>query len=302
MTDTDIVNSENILDTLRGISQRRRTGSLGISLKSHELEISFVNGRVVELTVDHQVAVISTSEWIARCFPEIAEADAVTYSDLSSWLTRNKGMSGSEAERWVKLINRERALASLYAIEGVSSGKCFFKVDSFSWDQKYSPNISVGQLLLDFVELNQAKELLAERVNEGTIVVLSSSDIGDGISDEEKLVLQVICNGATVKNLRDSLPLCKFHFDQALYNLMERGYVIAERTDPVTPLDDVSVAGVIPDFKVTRTESLEKRLLRQSTSLLKSPLIPSLIALGFLLLASLAPLVMWWRVFEAFAG
>src|SRR3954468_12737548 len=100
-----VVTTENLGEILRGLSQRRRQGVLEISRGSSSTRISFVAGRIVDVSVDGRSPIEDVTEALRGADivgQDFEIAPEATYSDLFAKI--NRLPAGTDTETFASVI------------------------------------------------------------------------------------------------------------------------------------------------------------------------------------------------------
>ena len=218
------LNPENLSQTLRDISQRRRQGVLEVSLAERQIHVQFIQGRVVdvlEIGLNPYQEVVEILERISVIPQTIAgELDCDSYQDL--FLRLNQVATLDESV--YRQVLKHRVLERLYELESVSGGFFGFQVRMVECDREFAPAISVGQLLLDLVSLRADAARFDETFPPGCILQLTGH-ADEILGEEEKIVLDLVKDGISIELLREKCLLSSFHFHDALLSLKDHGLI-----------------------------------------------------------------------------
>lgn len=217
-----VLSGENLSQTLRDISQRRRQGVLEVSVLDQQYELFFVQGRVVDVHKAGQ----NLCEEIVQCLKRIGtlpenweDYDAtLAYRDLYLFIN-SKGYLADE--EFFKVVLKHRLLDQLYAVCTANSGFFSFKVKMVEYDKELCPSISVGQLLLDLVAFETDLPKFKDMFQDDLRVVAEAGNPGS-LSEEEKLIVDLLHEALKVSDLRARSILSAYHFQETLLSLRDQ--------------------------------------------------------------------------------
>jgi len=338
---TGVLSSENLADVLRGISQRRRQGLLEINSHDEVITIKFVQGRVVEATTSRTSPFEETAEWFIRAhYPvNLANHTVTSYPELATVLLQQCREAFLITEDQIREVIRHRILDRLHKLE-VGSGTFYsFKVQMIDYDREFAPSISIGQVLLDLVELSTERDEFHDRFADDSYLRPTGAPVS-GLGHDAESVLRTIGKGCSLLEAQARSLVSAFHFRHTLLELASNSIIsigdgITSDTPSAMALDldsflDESVSSAFGadlngDNIAVRddtTESLQdlvesseeeegwddegsaiqvSYLQACSAQLLQNTLVPRLVALGFLILAAISPFLAWTKVIAAFA-
>ena len=250
--ETGVLTADSLSDVLRKTSQRKRNGVLDIQLQNETLMVAFVGGRAVEVFKNQAMPALEVVERLvaAELVPEEVWQDQETwqgsYESFMRYAQQQDWGVGLDPAR-VKEIIQHRVLDMLYSIP-VDTGAVFsFGGRLPEYDRQFCPQISLGQLLLDLVDLEEYVTR-CESLFSGDRLIVRVDDESDYLSDEEGLVLQSIREGCRLNELRRRTGLSIYAFCENLLELHEVGSVAAQDLEPDIALDEsvaepVAIAG-----------------------------------------------------------
>ena len=325
-------NLDNISQTLRDVSQRKRQGVLEIVLPERKLEVFFVQGRIVELLSAEKSLMSETLEWLSlaglKAKAAISEDPAATAAVVAAKLA--EAGYGLPDPR-LRLLFRQRVLEHFYALSKLTGGYYSFHVRMVEYDREFAPSISVGQLLLDLVDLESEHEKFEAAFSAGRSVAAGAGETLP-LSEEEREIIEQVSLAGRIKpvELQKRVFLSRFHFEQAMLSLLEQGGIefpedeetAEEVADLFSALSQVgrtsggdessesevrtgnqTSASEIPlspsvDQDFLAEESLEpspNSLRNLNLRLMESSRLSLLVQLVFLICAILGPVLLWSR-------
>jgi len=322
-----VLSADNLPDLLRGISQRRRQGVLEIHGSDGVTSIKFVQGRIVEVAASPLTPVQEVVQCLARAGYGVGEPKSYSETSYSALLARliDAGQSGKKVDKETLLgVIKHRVLERLYALDVGAGSMYSFKVQMVETERDFSPSISVGQLLLDLVELSAEREDFISLFPVGAIARKSPPASPD--TDDEQKVLDAVGGGASLEDITSKSLLSSYHLRHALLGLHKRGGILVDTgipaTEQVAPLQTMpsSTEFVSSGDERTTIESLVAESVDESiresagetsrprasihivsARLLQNSSVPSVVGLLVLLGGLLAPFVLWADVFSHFA-
>jgi hypothetical protein len=323
-----VINRENFGEICRQISQKRKHGTLEITLPDRLYKISFGAGKIVEVIdgpanpLEEIISILKHGNLLPPSFVLTTEE---TYKDLA--LTLAEVGTGID-EKLLKRVARHRVFDKLYSLDLQVGAFYTFRVEMVDIDREFSPSISVGQLLLDLVALDNDRASVREIFGEGGVV--RTDEDPDTLSEEEAIIYDALTTRLPVDRLRMRSMVSEYHFNDALLALHKRNLVepsfaaqeaaaAAERDlfaaldsmgeefsqgvsqilgapSEVSPLDE----DVFADEPAPEEVPLKSRLNQLSLELTTVTWIPHLVVWCFILLAVLSPLFFWADVLEQY--
>ncbi len=246
-----VLSSENLADVLRGISQRRRQGVLEVTCSDSVTSILFVQGRVVEALTSKLTSVQETVEWLERAGYPVANPKGYleeNYSGLQSRLTRELPTEFSVSDEQLQHVIRQRVLDRLYKLD-VGAGSFYtFKVQMVDHDRDFAPSISIGQLLLDLVELSAERDDFDRRFPDSTVIRRTELAV-NGMTPEESIVIKTVGVGIGLSELERRCLLSSYHFRHSLLDLLNNGAisVLPGNAKANQPQSDLAIDSFLSD-------------------------------------------------------
>lgn len=238
-----VLNSENLSQIFRGLSQKRRHGTLEINYADQVQRVLFAQGKIVE--------VIGTVNPVHEVLELLQAADVIPastgpvqvqrYGDLLL-CGRTNGAAGDSIEpSVVRRAVKHRVLDRLYRLNLDVGAFYTFKVEMIEYDREFCPAISVGQLLLDFVALkDDARQFLATFPDDA--VIGRARAPGRALTEEESVIYALTEHSITLNDIRRRSMLSGYHLQDALLSLHGQGCIgVMEDAPPPTP--EVSANG-----------------------------------------------------------
>ncbi len=323
--ETGVINEENLSGLLRNLSQRRRNGVLEITYPDYVMSLHFNKGKVVDASLStiapcaEIVALLKAAEFL----PANAEPQAQNYSELFRELNNFTVVD----EDFFRRVVRHFVLEKLYSLDLTKGAYYSFRVQMVEGDKSFSPAVSAGQLLLDFVALQTDADRFKATFDGGQTI--SRGDVPGALSEEEKAIYEALLVPRSLGQLRARALLSRFHFQDALLSMFERGAVVIGDTAPDKQLDQnlksdsmsdrlddlVSNVAAVAEAELesdsedavaseggyaTRGPSIRVRMIARSTTLLQSSWMPNLVMIIFMAAAFSIPFYVWPRMMVGF--
>lgn len=218
-----VLNPENFGDILRTVANKRRQGTLDLTLGESKESIVFNGGKIVEVV---SAAASPVQELALR----LQQAGAIVdhealglvrgYGEMFRAITFHQELSGER----LRQIVRHRVLARLFALSSVSGAYFNFRTELSDYDREYAPAISVGQLLLDIAACAETEKRFASVFPpNANLVAVAAGD--EPLSDEERTMHNACLEVGSVENVLARSLLCDFYARESLLELHERGLI-----------------------------------------------------------------------------
>lgn len=239
-----VINSENVSQVLRQISQRRQQGVLEISSGGSTHNVSFISGKVVDVQegtsgpeqLYHALVDGGLCQEGTTSFPD-------SYSELYTTLESEGVFKRAVEEEEFRNILRQQILDRLYSIEFQQGVFYQFRVQMVEVDKDLAPSISIGQLLLDLVSLDSEEERFQKAFPIGAKVEAVDQAV-HSFSEEELKLLTILAYGSCdVDLLKRKSLLSRYHFQEALLSLFEQDCLLVELPGSSMPADGGTPAG-----------------------------------------------------------
>lgn len=230
---TGVVSQDNLADVLRGISQRRRQGVLEIATGRGTYRVSFVQGRIVEIRTPEMTPVQDLVTWLTRggypCQPWELYPET-TYQELFVRLQTEFTDGTKLAPEVFSLAVLHRVLERLYRLELGNGSLYTFRVQMVEVDNNLAPSISVGQLLLDIVEMEGEAQTFGSQFPPHSVVVPAVGRTDVNLPTEEERVLKVLHDGCSIEELEARSLLSSHTFRHALLELRAHDHIAVRGT------------------------------------------------------------------------
>ncbi len=315
--ESGVINKENLASILRGISQKRRNGILEVTYPDYQLSIFFNKGKVVEVVK----STISPAQEIVDLFkgagliPHAQDIKGENYSEVFQEMNKLPPEGGAISEEKMTRVIKHRVLNHLYSLDSGNGAYYTFKVQMMEADKKFATSISAGQILLDLVSLQSDSARFAATFP-STMAILKSEDAAGALSEEEEVIYLCLSSGGlSVDELTRQAMLSKFHIQDTLLGMHERGVVvIGDRASEITPKveKELPLAALAPAAPSPAVESdaaqdtgRKKKpsfsyFTELNNRLLQSRDVPDMIVGFFIAIGFLAPWLFWRSVFSGF--
>lgn|GEM_PF-4720067 len=264
------INRENLSSILRSLSQRRRQGTLEINEGEKQLKILFFQGKIVEVLHGSVPPAEEVAELLeaADLIKEVRGLNFKDYADLFSKLP-SLAVGSAVDETLFKRVIKHRILNGVYALENLTQAYYVFKVQMVEYERDYAPLISVGQVLLDLVALANEGGRFAAAFMPGAVIRVGENP-GQPLSEEESVLIELIGEGIGVEQLRRRSMLSRYHFQDALLSMLDRG-VVAVTAGPAAQSAAVKLAGeellAALDRSIDKAFAEESKLVKAKESL-----------------------------------
>lgn len=237
---TELMNQDNFADVLRGISQRRRQGTLEVRFADRAYRLVFLQGKIIEVL---QPGVNPAKELCKRLkaagvLPDQFELTTLSYKGLWQEIQKleiaSARMDQSAFERALKF----RVLDKLYEIAGAQGAFLNFDTALLDIERDFLPSISVGQLLLDVVSLEAEASRMAGIEAAGKYIQRTDVAVPAGLSPDEQSLFDLLESPLQCSELRSRSLMSVFAFQEALLALIEKGHVVVEADSPHLSSDE----------------------------------------------------------------
>jgi hypothetical protein len=281
-----VLTQESMVEVLRSISQRRRQGTLEIRYAERAMRILFVQGKIAEVLEQG----VNPAQELLRRFraasicPAGFSSDAQDYAGLWRNIEADPICQNRLSRKEYCEAIKHRVLDKLYAMDLATEAFFEFSTTHFEVDKTYLPNISVGQLLLDFVAIKEERERFINIFGANPQVQSAEMDTV-GLSSDEQRLLELSAQPISVQKLKDCSLLSVLALEEALLHLHEEGAVQILHDKPVLSssefLDDKLLDGLdasidqafaedhlldkVRNFAAPQTSQIEAETLRLVT-------------------------------------
>jgi len=325
--ETGVLNEESLSSIFRAAAQRRRNGVLEITYPDRVFNIYFNKGKVVEAyqagvnAVDSIVVLLKAAGYLPQGFT----TTALGYNELFLACADLPPLKGIITEVLFRRVVKHRVLNELYSLELQGGAYYTFRMQMVESDKDFSPSISTGQILLDFVSLATDRERFVTMFGPDTLVF--KGQFGEGLSEEETVIFEELspfqegseAKGRRVAELHRFTMLSRFSLQDTLLGMYERGAIATH--DGVVALspvsaemgsvqEDASNSEVLEGAAVSKVSRLSlitqlpkviaHTLSDANQALLKSEFVPTFFSMILLLAAFVLPVFFWFDTLVAF--
>ncbi|MCB0352876.1 MAG: DUF4388 domain-containing protein [Bdellovibrionales bacterium] len=227
---TGSLTPDNFSQVLRGLSQKRKSGTLEVVRGEEKFTVVFFQGKILEafrndFTPTAQlVETLVKSGFVASGEFQL-EALPANYSELFGVL-QSSGTSGHLFdEDMYRQIVRHRVMQQLYNLP-IDQGSFYnFRNEVRSVERELLPSISVGQLLLDLVELSEERAAFQEQFGAQPFLHRTQTTTEEALSDDAFLLLNSLRSEVSLFDMRESGLLNEFALRDAVDELQAKGLV-----------------------------------------------------------------------------
>jgi hypothetical protein len=222
MNESGILNRETYGEVFRGISQRRKHGTLEITIDGSMLLTRFVSGKIAEVHWDRTSMVQAVAEYLkeAKFISELPEKPVSTFQELLPFLKKHH--PSLTPGRFQDII-RHYMLDCLYSLDLDKGGFFSFRTEMVTTEKDFVPSISVGQLLLDLVALQTEQDTFTGCFPPLCLVELTGKT-SQTVSPDEATIINVLMEGAVERDeLKRKALLSSYTFRETLVNLNNKG-------------------------------------------------------------------------------
>lgn len=217
------ISGDNLSQLLRDVSQRKLTGVVVIKYPKYSVTISLIGGRIADCERSDKNALQEIIKHLkaSRAIPKDYATEADNLTKLCNSLCAG-GNGGVFVQRDIFLrAVHHRVFDALYDLAAAGTGQFTVAQKMVELDRELMPSLSVGQLLLDLVELQQNVERFTKLCVPG-LVVKSTPNHNAALSEEEELLAQLAKNGEEIGELRARSLLSRYHFQSGVISLLEQ--------------------------------------------------------------------------------
>lgn len=222
-----VITPENLGQVLRELSQKRKSGVLGITVGECQWQLKFVRGRVVDMLNGSEPPLTGLAQRLQRA--------GYIEGDVGEFLsTLPASLEGERYQTLYHVLNmdqeafklavKHQVLDALYTLDLQQGAYYSFKMQMVEFDKEYCPSLSVGQLLLDLVELPVELERYTSTFSDDDFIVRTPGDPAP-LSAEEQAVFDLIEKASSLDELFAQSMLSQFHFLEAVLALYDQGAV-----------------------------------------------------------------------------
>jgi hypothetical protein len=235
-----VITKDTFTQIFRGISQRRQQGTMELHCQDTLVKVQFIQGKIVDAVDGEQgraqpiLQVLTAAGYLEPGMQSAAQSYRELFEEVSRVSKRPLD------ESLFKQIIRHRVLDRLYALDFGTGSYFTFKIEMVDCDRELAPNISVGQLLLDYVALETEMAQFKELFESGQAIVHTPNP-KSGVSAEEELVYDLIGQGISLQDLALRSMLSRYHLQEALLGLHKAGLITTGEIQ--TPAAGTTAAG-----------------------------------------------------------
>ena len=225
---TGPLSPDTFSQALRGLSQKRKHGSLEIHYPDRLVKILFIQGKIVDF-IDEKA---SANQEITALFSAAGlitgniNLSVGSYRELFTQITSHAVPGVIIGEDLFRRALKQRVLHRLYTLELKTGAYFAFTAQMIEGaDRDLLASISAGSLLLDFVALEADGPRFRELCPDLATVSVLVEDLG-ALADDERLVVDAIRAGfSSVSQIRARTMLSEFPLQDALLGMLDRKLV-----------------------------------------------------------------------------
>lgn len=223
-----VVNDETLAHVLRNISQKRQHGVLELKYRGSELEVYFFQGRIFDARPKgvSPAAIIGQRLTRAGFLEEGISLSGEDYNEVFDDLQKHIP-AFKDRVAFRKLVEHS-VLDVLYELQFPDEAIYTFNAQMIGTNRDLCPSISVGQLLLDLVSIRDDRDEYREVFDEQALVEPGTARISD-LSDEQAEICKYLTEPIHHEELYLLSCLNRFHFQEALMDLYQRGAVVTAK-------------------------------------------------------------------------
>ena len=218
-----VVTEENFAQILRGISQKRRHGVLEMHSGDAVVEISFYQGKIVDLTANKRKLLDLVVQKLKVRGTVSIGFERSDFNNAEEVLQALADAGEDVAPELLALVSQQVALEALYSLELGAGSYYHFRVEMVPTpDATLGLQISIGQLLLDMVSLKEAAA--ADGADLPADMIISRGVREDReYSLEENDLIWLVDGEMPISELRIRSLLNRLAFDETLRGLLAAG-------------------------------------------------------------------------------
>lgn len=234
-----VISEENLAQILRGISQKRRHGVLEVHAGDRVIEITFFQGKIVDVLNRRAPLARRVAERLVRR-GLLAAGEWVSAIEKSEQLAEHIRQTGDRVPSELLVLAREQqALDDLYRLELVDGSYYHFRVEMVAGPEEGELQLSVGQLLLDLVAIKESKVAFGVQFPED-LVLQRNQEYQEPVDAAEHDILGLVDGESSLVELRAHSLLGKLLFEETITRLVACGALVepsrARRPGPVFDL------------------------------------------------------------------
>lgn len=221
---------DSLVGVFRGISQKRRNGTLEISFQGRSLLLSFFQGKIVHVDDPHRPLSaeigrrLQSAGKLSRERLEALVSSAVTVEALSQEMVSQNLVSS------IEFIRAKNAceLDFLYSLAELRTGTFHFQQEVVHVNPEDSLNLSSGQFLLDLVDFEMTQKRFVEIFGDlrSQSVCVSPLEFQiRGTHETENMAWHLLGTARTLKELYDQSLLSEYYLKNLLCSWYDKGFI-----------------------------------------------------------------------------
>ncbi|MBX7143066.1 MAG: DUF4388 domain-containing protein [Oligoflexia bacterium] len=264
---TELMNQDNFADVLRGISQRRRQGTLEVRFADRAYRLVFVQGKIIEVL---QPGISPAKELSKRLkaagvLPESFELAAAGYKALWQEIQKHPVASSQLDQVSFERAVKHRVLDKLYEISAAQGAFLNFDSALLDIERDFLPSVSVGQFLLDVVSLEAEASRMAGLETPGKYLRRGEAQ-PQSLSEGEQVLFSLLNEPCLCEELRTRSLLSKFAFQEAVLELIEKGHIVVENDSPLLSSEEFLDKGLLDGIDASIDEAFGELAMQQENS------------------------------------
>jgi hypothetical protein len=262
MFESGIINSKTCDEVLMGLSQKKKHGTLEVTIDSQIISLRFFSGRITEVREDdfpmaHSVAQMLKEAEVISSLPEGREFE--TFNELELYLHETGARFNREG---LRNTAKHFMLEVLYGMDLDKGGYFTFRAEMVNVEKDYIPTISVGQFLLDRVAIYSEEEQFFTLFPPQCIIHLAGMQPDSLIPEESRVVWILNAKGPQeLQRLKVLSLLSEYAYQEMLLKLYREGTIEvtfpqSESTPEFPDDDEVFIPESLPEEYETVEEEI----------------------------------------------
>jgi len=264
MLQHSVVADSPLEQSLREVSQRRKSGILTVLAAGRPYEISCVQGRVVQILEQEANPFVELYDRLLAAefnLPELPGRPLQSYGDILQELLSTSAGEEAVVREQLRRVVRASIEGKLAQLLGMASDVLGFSPSMVEFDHAWAPAIPIAQFLLDWVEYRSREGEFHERFPAGQGVTRGASIPTQALPPTELAVLQIVQNQPlAIETVYVRSCLGPIEFQTAVLRLQSCGALVSAASTreaaACTPAPEPEVAEVPEPPPAVLTKSL----------------------------------------------